>query len=369
MSLDDAFDDQPDETPHYEGGTMNMHAVEKSAGRQGWGEVNSISEVAPGIVFADCVGHGGYRLSRERNNAIPRPLRKTWYEEDAESAIVGMYHPDAFEGDLLDPESRVRDYFPDEYEEATGRKLALGESYTRDEREYHRLNADKWHLTSALNRQSTGMVDVTYKRGDERVRAEVPSEAFVAMREEAQAHGTYHPHSVALNDAQLEGFNPVAEPEPEWGPTPRYRGVDTAGLTPAQKDRANKDLDRPMRFKGSDAVTSLRNEAAQGRIEGKRARFDEASGKMIYSVTRSTTPEGVAARDSSVFSVQVSKAGWDAFEAPDSRSESDRIAAQINQANHREKTSARRGDQEAAQAARSRSRKLHAELRARRDRT
>jgi hypothetical protein len=53
-----------------------------AGGRTPWGTADSVEDVAPGIVFASTPGHGGFKLSPERNAVVPDPLRNGngWYE-------------------------------------------------------------------------------------------------------------------------------------------------------------------------------------------------------------------------------------------------------------------------------------------------
>lgn len=108
--------------------------------RTPWGEAQSVENPAAGIVVAGCAGHGGIKLSPQRNAVIPAPLRNKsgWYEEDAESSIVGMYHPEAFphymDGDYEQIkaacEKSVKSEKPDQYTQATGKTVDVSESHT-----------------------------------------------------------------------------------------------------------------------------------------------------------------------------------------------------------------------------------------------
>lgn len=311
VDLDDAWDDTAGtEQKEYESGTLNLHYVEKSAQRQGWGEVNHLSEVAPGVVFADCSGHGGYRLSRERNLEIPRPLRRDWYEEDTESHIVGMYHPDVFNHDGDSSEQAVKDYFPDEYEAAEARELAFGESQGRDAESYARAHADDWALRSAL--AEDGAITAIYTRGIEKREVRIPADEFDLLRKNVEPHGRYRPHSMPLTDAHIDAY-PGRDITPT--PTRRYRGIDTSSLTDRQADAANAELDRSIRFTHDGPVTSLRQEIQSGKLESKTVL--EHQGKREYFVALSDVPEGEAT-DRSTGLTKVKKSTWDALEAPES---------------------------------------------------
>src|SRR5699024_2791622 len=277
LDLDDAFDDTA--APQYE--SIDLKMVERSAARQGWGDVNSVTDVAPGIAFADCAGHGGCRLSPERNKAMPRPLRRTWYEEDCESSIVGMYRPEAFPN--VDPNDHyrvVRDYFPDEYEQATGEQLEFGQSWDRDKQDYMRQHADDWHVRFAQQMSDEdGMVKVGYVKNGEERQVKMPTAQYRMLSESLPPYGRYQPHSATLSDEQIDSYPDITEVKPEPEPTPRYKGVDTSGLTPRQQARAEAELSAKMRFSDSGEVTTLAREAEAGRIEGKRAYFNDVTGK------------------------------------------------------------------------------------------
>lgn len=348
MDLDDAFDDSAGDgyVSHHQYGDVDLGLVERSAARQGWGEVNNVTEVAPGIAFADCAGHGGFRLSPERNKEIPRPLRRTWYEEDCESSIVGMYHPEAFPHvDPNDHYRSVRDYFPDEYEKATGEELEFGQSYIRDEQDYMAHHADDWHVRFAQQiSDEDGMVKVGYAKNGQERQVKMPTSQYRMLSESLPPYGRYQPHSATLSDEQIDRYPDITEVKPEPEPTPRYKGVDTSGLTPRQQARAEAELSAKMRFSDSGEVTTLAREAEAGRIEGKRVYFNDVTGKTEYQVHRSTTPEGVPATDNSVYPVTVSKATWDSFEAPDERTPREIAVTKMRRARFRKRKAMDRGD-------------------------
>ena len=62
-----------------------------------WGAAQTAEEVRPGIWRIETGSHGGYFLSKERNDGIPEALkagtvdgqgRRGWYEEDGDAAVV-----------------------------------------------------------------------------------------------------------------------------------------------------------------------------------------------------------------------------------------------------------------------------------------
>ena len=66
--------------------------------RTPWGTADIVEQIAPGIVVVGTAGHGGVKLSPERNRGISPALRNAsgWYEEDCESYIPMMRFPEAF---------------------------------------------------------------------------------------------------------------------------------------------------------------------------------------------------------------------------------------------------------------------------------
>jgi len=93
-----------------------------------WGPSQTEEEIAPGIIAVSTAGHGGYRLTPERERQMHPALRKTdrtycplgWYEEDCEAALVALAfrHLDCFSGGFGDhAEEMVRAVYPDKYAE------------------------------------------------------------------------------------------------------------------------------------------------------------------------------------------------------------------------------------------------------------
>jgi hypothetical protein len=127
-----------------------------------WGKVQDKRELAPGIWSVSTAGHGGIKLSRERNAGMPDYMRNEggWYEEDCEWAKVAVFYPIAFQR-VIKIEGRpdkteleyamdtFRGWHPDEYERFTGTQLQPGESMVRDEKLFIEETKDKFILRSA----------------------------------------------------------------------------------------------------------------------------------------------------------------------------------------------------------------------------
>ncbi|SDK43538.1 DUF7007 domain-containing protein [Bradyrhizobium ottawaense] len=130
--------------------------------RSPWGAIQTKRELAPGIWSVSTAGHGGIKLSRERNAGVPDYMRAEggWYEEDCQWSIAAMIYPGAFQRVVqIDgrPDKTEYDYaldsfrgwYPDEYERFFNVKLLPGESRSRDERIFIEETKDKFVLRSA----------------------------------------------------------------------------------------------------------------------------------------------------------------------------------------------------------------------------
>ena len=71
-----------------------------------WGVSNGAGEqIAPGIVWYDTAGHGGFHLSPERHAAVKQRFPDfttfggdgPWYEEDCDWAVVVFTFPEQFD--------------------------------------------------------------------------------------------------------------------------------------------------------------------------------------------------------------------------------------------------------------------------------
>lgn len=106
-----------------------------------WGVPDTITEVAPGILFYSTPSHGGYWLSDARIASMPKPLREfvpfggpqagpgRWFEEDCDWAVVALAFPQFFKPDDIDAALKtLQHYKPELYEQvkagiAQGRKV------------------------------------------------------------------------------------------------------------------------------------------------------------------------------------------------------------------------------------------------------
>lgn len=121
-----------------------------------WGPIQSSENVAPGIDSVYTAGHGGYKLSAERNRKVDPAWRRPrgWYEEDCDWAIAAISHKEAMSQDMLDHAHKTsRKWHPDEYEAVVGanpekygvtdyQPIAPGESSIRDTNAFWQERAD-----------------------------------------------------------------------------------------------------------------------------------------------------------------------------------------------------------------------------------
>lgn len=137
-----------------------------------WGMSQSATIYADGIVFHSTAGHGGFKLDRARNAAMPSALRLSggWYEEDAEWALVATGFPNLFTyREQANADRTLRDWFPDAWEAVNGRELSAAESFTRDRQHFVRRHAEDWVVISAVRSSDhPGMVEAVATIGGNR---------------------------------------------------------------------------------------------------------------------------------------------------------------------------------------------------------
>ena len=122
-----------------------------------WGEKYEESEPIPGFAFVHTGRHGGLYLTPDQCKDIPDVIRPhssdeegIWWEEDSAWSLPVVYllsqRPSLSdeEKDFLEQANNTaRNWFPDEWEQITGREIKPGESYQREEgREIALIHAD-----------------------------------------------------------------------------------------------------------------------------------------------------------------------------------------------------------------------------------
>lgn len=303
---------------HYDGQWGEVHVDYGS--RTPWGPAQREERVADGIVFVPTGGHGGYKLSELRNKAIPAPYRNRsgWYDEDDDRRVVELVHFDAVARPDADRtraerlaaiDKSIRDQRPTQWEKVNGRILEPGESYGKDVQTWSADNADEY-VVIAQKTIEDGLLLVTAKRestGD--------TDRFILTRAERDAA-----QDSSLGELGASGRFRVpegvkAQSRPEPAPLkPAYTAVpSTEGLTAAAAKKVQSDLDTRWRLRDDGSVKTLRQQIEDGHITSKSVYVND-SGVREFHLQNDNT--------SSV--LKVSKATFDAFEAPDTRTDADR---------------------------------------------
>lgn len=97
-----------------------------------WGQSQTSTKYARGIIFYSTSSHGGFHLSKTLNAQIPSYMRNAdgWYEEDCEWAKVGVVFASAFSQEHFEIATRtMKNWFPNEYRMWSGQEVLPEESY------------------------------------------------------------------------------------------------------------------------------------------------------------------------------------------------------------------------------------------------
>ena len=282
--------------------------------RTPWGAAQWVSHTAPGIVQASTAGHGGVKLSKERNKTIPPALRTSsgWYEEDCEAAIVGMYHPEAFPhlGPDHDHAASVREWFPDEYEAATGETVTAEQSRVRAEAEWRAAHAgDLVAVSASRSPDVADSVDVTVTRmgpggeldGDRRV-LRMQSSVYDDPANR-HPHGRFDGRFVVPAGQPALYADVTPPPKPPKPPKPRFHGIDRDRGTDRQRDLVARDLAK--RWRSADGEVHSLAEKLEGDGFTHKSAMDRGDGRKTYYLV-----------DAESHAYEVSRATWDAVEAP-----------------------------------------------------
>lgn len=129
-----------------------------------WGMSQRMTIYAQGIECHSTAGHGGFKLSAERNRKVHPLLRSKdgFYEEDSAWAIVAITFPHLFTGfERRCAERSIKDWWPDAWETIFVTTLAPGESHVKDRRDFEAAHAGDWIVISALRSDHhPGMIEV-----------------------------------------------------------------------------------------------------------------------------------------------------------------------------------------------------------------
>ena len=151
-----------------------------------WGPSQGGTVYAEGVTSHSTAGHGGFKLSADRNRKVHPMLRATggWYEEDECWAIVAITFPHLFTAlEHRHAERALKDAWPDAWETIFGTILGPGDSLTKDKRAFDATHANDWIVVSAITSvQQAGFVECVAtlggKRGSEERRFLVPSAEY-----------------------------------------------------------------------------------------------------------------------------------------------------------------------------------------------
>ncbi|WP_251153605.1 hypothetical protein [Cellulosimicrobium sp. Marseille-Q4280] len=322
--------------------------------RTPWGPAQNVYDIAPGIAEVSCAGHGGIKLSKERNREVPPALRNAsgWYEEDCEAAIpMWAFHEeyaahrqsaDHGASDMGDPgyvlmtsAARVREWFPDAWTKATGQTVTAEQSRIVAEREFAAAHAGD-HITLSASRDADhpGMVRVTATPGGERPTmgrswADVGAREFLVPEDEYETRGRF---GFVVDPARHADVTP---PPPPPKPKAKRHHPDVtavraraAEMTPAAENRVARDLAQRWRL-ADGSVTSLAQMLATEGVTGRSATMFSGDTSVTYYLQQHEH-EG----DRSGTVLRVSKATWDAVadQVPDSRTAGDIASLEVHRA-------------------------------------
>lgn len=303
--------------------------------RTPWGSADHVTNIADGITSVSTPGHGGVKLSAERNRAVHPDLRVKggWYEEDCEQAIVAFTFPEEtrirpeigytvdkpLDEHVADSNERVRNWFPDGWEAATGNTIEPGQSYVRDRDTWSAAHTDDFIVTTAsTDDNDPESVIVTARHGNDEERFRIPKSEYQAARENPEPGQDYR---FAIDRNRHESLGAV--PKPPQVPTTRFHGLNPdAKLTSAAQAKVDKDLNKRWRLKDG-SVKSLSQVLDDEGVTGKGVYVDGAK-REYYLVQKEfeADPGGVT--------FPVTKATWDAVAAPDTRTPATKIREDIS---------------------------------------
>lgn len=280
-----------------------------------WGAVQTSDELAPGVLAVSTAGHGGLKLSAERNRAVHPALRQSngWYEEDDEANIVAHFHPDVYpDADREQIAQRLRDNWPEEWEQATGEQLTADTSEGRArqlwQEEHQGEMATTWAAGTDDGDVEVGLEPVGH---DRRVSGEPATETWRVDRDTYRRLKEQSP-TMRVPVSELEKAGATKTASTEANPPNQLPGydIDIHTLSPSARKTALNDLSKMYRI--GDTVYSLNEMINDGMINGKKTTI--SGGRRGYELTMRDNDQ-----DSSYTPFPVSKTTWDAFGAPDER--------------------------------------------------
>lgn len=174
---------------------------------------------------------------------------------------------------------------------------------------------------SAINSDKhPGMVEVTVSAGGRR---DMPERVLLVPKDDYRDPANRHPLGAHpgnfVADPARRYADITPEPAPPKPPRPRYRDIDTSRLTPAQAERAERDLGQRWRMPDGSTPT-LRELVASGKVSGKWRSTEYARDgreRHSYYLSLPTEAEGEPQTGYDAHAAQVSKSVWDAIQAPE----------------------------------------------------
>jgi hypothetical protein len=137
-----------------------------------WGPSQDGTVYAEGVTAHSTAGHGGFKLSAERNSKVPPMLRAAggWYEEGECWAIVAITFPHLFTAlERRYAEQTVKDSRPDTWETIFGTILGPGQSRRKDQRTFEAEHAADWIVVLAIRSEhQKGFVECIATPGGKR---------------------------------------------------------------------------------------------------------------------------------------------------------------------------------------------------------
>ena len=137
-----------------------------------WGSSQGGTVYAEGVTSHSTTGHGGFKLSADRNRKVHPMLRAAdrWYEEDECWAIVAFTFPQLFTVlERRHAERTIKDSWPDAWEAISGTILSPGESRGKDQRDFEIAHTKDWVVVSAItSEQQKGFVECIATPGGKR---------------------------------------------------------------------------------------------------------------------------------------------------------------------------------------------------------
>ena len=303
----------------------------REGSRTPWGPAQTIYGVAPGIAVASCAGHGGVKLSPERNREVPEALRNSdgWYEEDVEYNIPVVAFPDEFAAhhkrDISDEsEASIRDYFPDKWEKWRGRTLQPGESRERDRQTWaDRHKADPVVNSAIMSDTFPDMVRVSARiaETDERAEYLVPRDEYRARNDDNGDLGrdgrfVVDPARHAKLPPEQKDDRPANAPQQVLSDDDLHQRMREGRLSHRAYKNITGDLDQRWRRAGGK-VMDLREIAETEGFARKTAYLDGS--RRTYALVQ---------EDGSSF--RVKKDTWDAFsKVEDDRTDFDKVQQEL----------------------------------------